>query len=678
MNDRAKDAALAAESGENAHIRRLANAIRALSIDAVEAANSGHPGLPMGMADAATVLFAKFLKFDAADPHWPDRDRFVLSAGHGSMLLYSLLYLAGYGSITLDDIRRFRQLGSPCAGHPEYGHAAGIETTTGPLGQGISNAVGMALAERHMNARFGDELVNHRTYVIASDGDLMEGVSHEAISIAGHMKLSRLIVLYDDNNISIDGPTSLADSTLTRGRFEAAGWAWHECDGLDGESVARALLAAQASDRPVLIQCHTIIGYGAPTKAGTAKAHGEALGKDEAAGAKRNLGIDWPAFSVPDGLLSEWRKIGARGRKAHEEWAARKDRSGRAAEFDRAMKKDIPATLDAALIAHKKAIIANNKPIATRKASEAALEIINAQVPWTLGGSADLTGSNNTRTKGMENLEPPNYGARYMHYGIREHGMAAAMTGMALHGGIIPYGGTFLIFSDYCRPSIRLAAMMRQQVIYVMTHDSIGLGEDGPTHQPIGELAGLRAIPDLLVLRPADAVETAECWQIAIERKEGPSLLALTRQNIGPVRTAHTDENLCRKGAYEVAGSSGAAKVTFLATGSEVELAMKARELLAAEGIAARVVSMPCWKLFEEQPATYRESVLQPRTVRIGIEAAARLGWDRYIGENGKFIGMHSFGASAPYKDVYRHFNITPEAAADAARQALKERHQEE
>ena len=677
MNDRAKDAAFSAEAGENAHIRTLANAVRALSIDGVEAAKSGHPGLPMGMADAATVLFSRFMKFDPSEPRWSDRDRFVLSAGHGSMLLYSLLYLTGYKSITLDDIKHFRQLGSPCAGHPEYGHADGIETTTGPLGQGLSNAVGMALAERILNARFGDDLVNHKTYVIASDGDLMEGISHEAISIAGHQKLAKLIVLHDDNNISIDGPTSLADSTRARMRFEAAGWQTHECDGLNGEDVARALLAAQASDKPVLIQCHTIIGYGAPNKAGTAKAHGEPLGTEEAAAAKKALRWDSPPFTVPDDLMDEWRKIGSRGARAREEWTTRKAKADRdiVSKFDAALKTELPASLKPAMIAHIKKLASEKPNIATRKASELALDVINAEVPWMIGGSADLTGSNNTKTKGMKNIEPDHYDGNYMHYGIREHGMAAAMNGMALHGGIIPYGGTFLIFSDYCKPAIRLGALMGIRVIYVMTHDSIGLGEDGPTHQPVEQLAGLRAMPNLLVMRPADAIETAECWQIALNHTKGPSLLALTRQNIGPVRTTHTDGNLCEHGAYEVAGADGEAKVTFLATGSEVDLALTARDLLKADGISARVVSMPCWELFDQQPATYRENVLQPRTVRIGIEAAASLGWDRYIGENGTFIGMHSFGASAPYKDVYKHFNITPEAAADAARAALKGKH---
>ncbi|HTQ15262.1 MAG TPA: transketolase [Rhizomicrobium sp.] len=650
-------------------IRRLANAIRALAMDAVQAANSGHPGLPMGMADAATVLFAKFLKYDPADPKWPDRDRFVLSAGHGSMLLYALLYLTGYPGITLQDIRNFRKLGSPCAGHPEYWHVPGIETTTGPLGQGIATAVGMAIAERHLNARFGDDLVRHRTWVIASDGDLMEGISHEAISIAGHLRLKNLIVLYDDNNISIDGPTSLADSTDARKRFEAAGWAVHECDGLNGDEVSRALVAAQESDRPVLVMCHTIIGYGAPKKAGTAKAHGEALGEEEIAGARRNL--DWPygPFEIPDDILSAWRGIGARGKAARDAWEARRAKAANR-DFESALKTEIPPSFGEAIAAHKKRMSAE-KPMATRKASEAALEVINTVVPWTVGGSADLTGSNNTKTKETANITPEDFSGRYIHYGIREHGMAAAMNGMALHGGVIPYGGTFLIFSDYCKPAIRISALTGAHVVYVMTHDSIGLGEDGPTHQPIGQLAGLRATPNLLVFRPADAVETAECWELALNHRTGPSLLALTRQNLPTLRTEHTPQNRCAKGAYELAGADGA-KVSILATGSEVEIALKAREILRGEGIAARVVSMPCWELFEQQDETYRDAMLGPGTVRVAIEAAGRLGWDRYIGARGAFIGMSGFGASAPYKDLYSHFGITAEAAADAARKALK------
>jgi len=659
----------------NESVRRLANAIRALSMDAVQVANSGHPGLPMGMADAVTVLFSQFLKFDPADPAWPDRDRFVLSAGHGSMLLYSLLYLTGYPGITIDNIRHFRKLGSPCAGHPEYWHVPGIETTTGPLGQGLGNSVGMALAERILNARFGDDLVNHKTYVLASDGDLMEGVSHEAISIAGHLKLNKLIVLYDDNNISIDGPTSLADSTNTRMRFEAAGWATHECDGLNGKEVADALLAAQASDRPVLIQCHTIIGYGAPTKAGTAKAHGEALGPEEVAGARKALGWPYPPFEIPDDIHSDWRAIGARGKPAHEEWKKRKQgvASDLVRSFESALSGEIPSSLARALSEHKKKMSTEKPAIATRKASELALDVINAQMPNTIGGSADLTGSNNTKTKGMENIEAGTFGGRYLHFGIREHGMVAAMNGMALHGGLIPYSGTFLIFSDYCRPSIRLAALMGIRIIVVATHDSIGLGEDGPTHQPIEQLASLRAIPNLLVFRPADPVETAECWELALGHVKQPSVLALTRQNIPTVRTSHTNENLSARGAYEIAPANGEAKVTLLATGSEVSLALEAQKLLKAQDCAARVVSMPCWELFDQQPATYRDAMLGAGTVKVAIEAAAPMGWDRYIGTDGKFIGMHGFGASAPYKDLYRHFGITAEAAAEAALGALKQ-----
>jgi len=652
--------------------RRLANAIRALSMDAVQAANSGHPGMPMGMADVATVLFSQFLKFDPADPAWPDRDRFVLSAGHGSMLLYSLLYLTGYGSLSLDDIKRFRQLGSPCAGHPEYGHPAGVETTTGPLGQGIATAIGMALAERMLNARFGDGLVDHKTYVIASDGDLMEGVSHEAIGLAGHLKLNRLIVLFDDNHISIDGPTSLSESGDVKKRFEAAGWNVLACDGQDAADVARALSAAQTSGKPVLIACRTTIGFGAPTRAGTAKAHGEALGAEEVAGARKALEWPYEPFVIPNDILSAWREIGARGKSAREAWIARHKADARKGEFDAAIAGEIPASLSAALNEHRKKLSAEKPSVATRKASEMALEVINAIVPTTIGGSADLTGSVNTRTKGMVEIGPDKFAGRFIHYGIREHGMAAAMNGMALHGGLIPYSGTFLVFSDYCRPAIRLAALMGVRVIHVMTHDSIGLGEDGPTHQPVEHLASLRAMPNLLVFRPADAVETAECWELALRHVKSPSILALTRQSLPTLHTAHTDENLSAKGAYELAGAT-AAKVTFLATGSEVEIAMKARDLLAAQNIPARVVSMPCWELFEQQSESYREATLGPGTVKIAIEAAAGFGWDRYIGPNGRFVGMHSFGASAPYKELYKHFGITAEAAADAARSALSE-----
>ncbi|MGH6873071.1 MAG: transketolase [Rhizomicrobium sp.] len=651
-------------------IRRLANAIRGLSLDAVEAAKSGHPGLPLGMADAATVLFSRFLKYDPADPAWPDRDRFVLSAGHGSMMLYSLLYLTGYPGMTLDDIKHFRKLGSPCAGHPEHGHAPGIETTTGPLGQGLANAVGMAIAERHMNARFGDDLVNHKTYVVASDGDLMEGISHEAIGLAGHLKLSNLIVLYDDNDITIDGPRTLSDTGNADERFAAAGWRTDDCNGHDPEEVARCLAEAQHSDRPVMINCRTIIGFGMPTRAGTSKAHSDAPGAEEIAGAKKALDLPQEAFALADGVLDAWREIGRQGAGKHADWKARKARSAQAREFDDALAGHMPASLHDALARYKAKAIAEKPAIATRKASEAVLEVVNAETKLTIGGSADLTPSNNTRTKGFEDIKPGEYGGRYIRYGIREHGMVAAMNGMALHGGVVPYGGTFLIFSDYCKPAIRLSALMKQRVIYVFTHDSIGVGEDGPTHQPVEQLAGLRAIPGLLVLRPADPIETAECWEIALNRHDGPSLLALTRQNLTTLRTESTAKNLCARGAYEIAADL-AAKVSFLATGSEVEMAFAAREILARDGIAARIVSMPCWELFEQQDETYRDAVLGRGTVRVGIEAADRLGWDRYIGENGAFVGMSSFGASAPYKDVYKHFGITAEACAAAARNAL-------
>ena len=656
---------------EQAEIRRLANAIRGLTLDAVQNAKSGHPGLPLGMADAATVLFSQFLKYDPADPNWPDRDRFVLSAGHGSMMLYSLLYLTGYPGMSLDDIKTFRKLGSPCAGHPEHGHAPGIETTTGPLGQGLGNAVGMAIAEAHLNKRFGDDLVNHKTYVICSDGDLMEGISHEAIGIAGHLKLKNLIVLYDDNNITIDGARELSDTTDNNRRFEASGWQVDRCDGHNAADVFRALTAAQKSEKPVMINCKTIIGFGMPTRAGTQKAHSDAPGADEVAGAKKALDLPPGAFTLNDGVLEKWREIGKRGASARAEWNKRKASAQASKDFDDALAGNIPHALHDALNEFKKKAIAEKPSIATRKASEGVLEIVNPIVPFTIGGSADLTPSNNTKTKDIFNFEPATYGGRYMRWGIREHGMCAAMNGMALHGGVIPYGGTFMVFSDYCRPSIRLAALMQQRVIYVMTHDSIGVGEDGPTHQPVEQLAAMRAMPGLLTFRPCDPVETAEAWEIALNKKDGPSFLALTRQNLTPSRTTYTDKNLSAHGAYEIAGAEGEAKVTFFASGSEVELAMQARELLKAGGIAARVVSMPCWSLFEKQDATYRDAVIGNAPVKIAIEAGVRLGWDRYIGADGIFIGMHSFGASAPYKDVYEHFGITAEAAADAAKKAI-------
>jgi transketolase len=657
---------------DQARTRRLANAIRGLAMDAVEQAKSGHPGLPMGMADAATVLFSHFLKYDPANPHWADRDRFVLSAGHGSMLLYALLYLTGYAAPTLDEIRNFRQVGSPCAGHPEYGDLPGIETTTGPLGQGIGNAVGMALAERHLNARFGDDLVNHKTYVIASDGDLMEGISHEAISLAGHLKLANLIVLWDDNKITIDGEISLADSSDIRKRFEAAGWLTDACDGLDARDVHRALTAAQNKNRPVLIACRTIIGFGLPTRAGTQKAHSDAPGAEEIAGAKKALDLPAAAFALNDGVLEEWRTLGKRCSADFAQWTARKKASPRAGEFDAAITSTIPAALVPALVDLKQKLSAEKPNAGTRRTSERVLDVINGILPTTIGGSADLTPSNNTKTKNIDDIKPGDFKGRYVRYGIREHGMAAAMNGMALHQGVIPYGGTFLIFSDYMRPSIRLAALMGVHVVFVMTHDSIGVGEDGPTHQPVEHLPALRAIPNLTVIRPADAVETVEAWEIALNNKKGPTLLAFSRQDVPTLRTVHVAENLVSRGAYEIAGADNA-KLSLLATGSEVGLALQTRDILQADGIAARVVSMPCWSLFEQQSETYREQVLGKGTVKVAIEAAVREGWDRYIGSHGRFVGMHSFGASGPYKNVYKHFAITPEAAADAARAALKE-----
>ncbi|OJU10118.1 MAG: transketolase [Alphaproteobacteria bacterium 64-11] len=664
------------QAPEQAEVRRLANAIRVLTLDAVETAKSGHPGLPLGMADVATVLFRRFLKHDAADPAWPDRDRFILSGGHGSMLLYSLLWLMGYPKVTIDELKHFRKVGSPTAGHPEYGHLPGIETTTGPLGQGIGNSVGFALAEAILNARFGPELVAHKTYVIASDGDLMEGISQEAITLAGHLRLKNLIVMWDHNNITIDGAISLADSTDQLERFRAAGWTVDACDGHDAADIARALDAAQDATRPVLIACKTIIGFGMPGRQGTQKAHSDAPGAEIVAGARKEL--DWPyePFVVPDDILKDWRAIGSKGAAARKDWLARKAGSPKAKEFDDTMAGVLPQSLDGALLALKQKIASEKPSAGTRKMSEQALNVINAELPFTIGGSADLTPSNNTRTRNISEIGPDRFDGRYVHYGIREHGMCAAMNGMALHGGILPYGGTFMVFSDYCRPAIRLAALMGIRVVFVMTHDSIGVGEDGPTHQPVEHLAALRAIPNLLVMRPADGVETAECWELAVKSENRPSLIAFSRQDVPTLRENPTAENLCARGAY-VLVEDAAAKVTLLASGTEVSLAMEARVKLAAEGIAARVVSMPSWLLFEAQPLDYRRAVLGPGTVKVAIEAAVREGWDRYIGsqlldgEAGAFIGMHSFGASGPYKDVYAKFGITADAAVAAAKKLL-------
>jgi transketolase len=651
---------------------RMANAIRFLAADAVEAAKSGHPGMPMGMADAATVLFTRFLKFDAADPRWPDRDRFVLSAGHGSMLLYALLHLTGYADFPIEELKNFRQLGARTAGHPEYGHGAGIETTTGPLGQGLANAVGMALAERHLAARFGAGLVDHYTYVIAGDGCLMEGISHEAASLAGHLGLARLIVLFDDNHISIDGPTDLAVSDDVLERFDAYGWDTSAADGHDHEAVAEAIARARTTDKPSLIALRTTIGFGAPKKAGTAATHGAPLGAEEIKGAREKLGWTAAPFDVPDDVLDAWRAAGARGAAERQSWARRLAAAADCAAFNSALAGDLPATFDAALAAYANRISVEKPAWATRKASQEALEALTPVVPEMVGGSADLTGSNNTRSKVQGILDRDHYGGRYIHYGVREHAMAATMNGMALHGGIIPYGGTFLVFTDYCRPSIRLSALMGIRVIYVMTHDSIGLGEDGPTHQPVEHLMSLRAMPNLVVFRPADAVETAECWALALARKDGPSVLALTRQNVPAVRDRTWTANRSAEGAYVLAEAEGRARqVTLLATGSEVSVAMEARALLARDGIAAAVVSMPSFELFDARPATERDAVLGADTVRVAIEAGSGFGWERYLGLWGGFVGMTGFGASAPAEGLYRHFGITAEAAAQKARALL-------
>jgi len=652
--------------------RRLANAIRALAMDAVEAANSGHPGMPMGMADAATALFTRHLKFDAADPGWPDRDRFVLSAGHGSMLLYALLYLTGYAEPTIDDIKRFRQLGSPCAGHPENFELPGVEVTTGPLGQGLAMAVGLAMAERHLNAEFGDDLVDHKTFVVAGDGCLMEGVNHEAVGLAGNLKLGRLIVLWDDNRITIDGSTSLSRNEDVIARFAASAWHTVECDGLDSGKVSKAIEEAIADPRPSLIRCKTIIGYGAPNLQGTAATHGAALGADEIAAARKELGWDYPPFEIPQDVLSSWREAGKRGQPEHVEWKRRLEASGRKEEF---LARIAGKADDSWLKPCVDSLLANPPTVATRKSSEMALEVINKAIPGTVGGSADLTGSNNTKTKNLEALTADNYGGRYVYYGIREFGMAAAMNGMALHGGVIPYGGTFLVFTDYARPAIRLSAIQQARVIYVMTHDSIGLGEDGPTHQPIEHLQSLRAMPGLEVFRPADAVETAECWALALA-SGGPSILALTRQNLPPLRTEAAGGNLCARGAYRLRSAKGDRRAVILATGSEVQVALGAAAKLEEQGIGADVVSMPCTERFDAQPADYRNDILpeDSSVLRVSIEAGTTFGWERYTGLDGVRVGIDRFGVSATAKDAYNFFNITPDAVAARVIDTLQQR----
>jgi transketolase len=647
----------------------MANAIRALTMDAVHRAKSGHQGMPLGMADVATVLWTRFLKFDAADPHWPDRDRFVLSAGHGSMLLYALLHLTGFEAMTMEEIKNFRQWGSLTPGHPEYGHTPGVETTTGPLGQGFAAAVGMAMAERSLAARYGEKLVDHRTFVIAGDGCLMEGVSHEAASLAGRLKLSKLTVLFDDNDTTIDGRATIAETGDQVARFKAAGWATKRIDGHDYGQITRALRWARRQQKPSFIACKTLINRGAGPLEGDEHGHGYALFDKEIAAAREAMGWPWPPFEIPDDVLKVWRKAGRRGQGARRRWRGRLARDEHRAAFERAIRGDLPEKAFAALDAHIAKCAAERPAAATRVHSGAALEALVPAIPEMIGGSADLTGSNNTQIKGMTAFDAPDYARRYVHYGVREHGMAAAMNGMAVHGGLIPYSGTFLVFSDYSRAAIRVGALMGARVIHVMTHDSIGLGEDGPTHQPVEHLAALRAMPNLLVFRPADAVETAECWKAALMEWKSPSLMALSRQKTAAVRTSGGD--LALRGAYELAPASGRAQVTLFASGTEVAIAMAARDLLAKEGVGARVVSTPCWELFERQTSAYQSEVIGQARVRVAVEAAARQGWERFIGEDGVFVGMKSFGASAPFERLYQEFRITPEAVAEAAKGRL-------
>ncbi|MEQ8309728.1 MAG: transketolase [Sphingopyxis sp.] len=641
--------------------RQLANAIRALAMDAVQAANSGHPGMPMGMADVATVLYSDYLKFDPSDPKWADRDRFVLSAGHGSMLAYATLHLAGYARPTIDDIRNFRQLHSPCAGHPENFELAGVETTTGPLGQGLATAVGMAIAERHLNALYGDELVDHRTWVIAGDGCLMEGINHEAIGLAGHLGLGRLIVLWDDNKITIDGSTDLSTSEDVKARYAATGWHVESCDGHDPADIRRAIDAALADSRPSLVACRTIIGFGAPNKQGTSATHGAPLGAEEIAAARTALGWAADPFVIPADVAAAWAAFGDKGKKLHADWNDRLANSEKKSDFNNRLSgKVVPGD---AFKAYLDGLVAEPPKVATRKASENTLTALTADIASLIGGSADLTGSNNTKTSSTKALTKEDYSGRYIYYGIREFGMAAAMNGMALHGGVVPYGGTFLVFADYCRAAIRLSALQRQRVVYVMTHDSIGLGEDGPTHQPIEHLQSLRAMPNLLVMRPADAVETAECWALALAQQDRPSLLALTRQNLPPVRHDVT-KNLCAKGGYRLRAASAARKVVLVATGSEVSLALEVADKLEAAGQGADVVSMVSTQLFDEQDAAWQADILPDDALIVSIEAGTTFGWERYTGRHGLRFGIDSFGASAPIEDLFKHFGLTADAIA--------------
>jgi transketolase len=651
--------------------QRMADAIRFLAMDGVQAANSGHPGMPMGMADAAVALFADHMNIDPSDPQWPDRDRFVLSAGHGSMLHYALNHLLGYSDMGSDQLKQFRQLGARTAGHPEYGHAAGIETTTGPLGQGITTAVGMALAERRLASQFGRALVDHYTYVIAGDGCLMEGISHEAIDMAGHLKLGRLIVLWDDNEISIDGDTNIATSTNQLARFKASGWQVARVDGHDIDAVSAAIEVAKKSRKPSLIACKTTIGFGAPNLAGSHKTHGAPLGVDEIQATRDALGWTHPPFEIPDDVRSRWKAIASRGQSSRKNWQSRLDSSAKKIRFERAMSGELPKALTTRMRRYKKELKAELPKVASRQASQMALEVINGAVPAMVGGSADLTGSNLTKTSNMRSITPGNYRGNYVHFGIREHAMGAVMNGMALHGGMIPYGGTFLVFSDYMRGSMRLSALMKQRVIYVLTHDSIGLGEDGPTHQPIEHLAMLRATPNMHVFRPCDAVETAEAWEIALESTETPSVMALSRQGLPTVRTERTNENLTQKGGYILKNVRGTRDLTLMATGSEIAIALEAAEVLESQGRQVAVVSMPCWELFDQQSDQYRQSVLGSAP-RIAVEALTGFGWDRYLRTQDVFIGMNDFGASGPAPELYQHFGITKEAICETAERLIQ------
>lgn len=654
-----------------ASTKQMADAIRVLAMDGVEKAKSGHPGMPMGMADVATVLFSRFMKFDASRPDWADRDRFILSAGHGSMLVYALLHLTGYKAATREELANFRQWGSKTAGHPEYGHMPGVEVTTGPLGQGLATSVGFAMAERHLAAKYGDQLVDHRTWVIAGDGCLMEGVSQEAIALAGRYRLNKLTVLWDDNEITIDGKVSLSDTTDQKGRFKAAGWAVKAIDGHDVDAIKSALKWALRQDRPTLIACKTKIGRGAATMEGSHKTHGAALGAAEVAATR--LGLSWThdPFEIPQEIEKAWRKVGRRGAKDRKAWEARLASSDQAKEFERAMKGDLPEGAFEALDAKIAELVESRPAQATRQSSGAALDQVFATIPELIGGSADLTGSNNTFVAGTPILDAPTYEGRYVNWGVREFGMAAAMNGLALHGGVIPYGGTFMVFSDYSRPAIRLGALMGVRVVHVLTHDSIGLGEDGPTHQPVEHLAALRAIPNLLVFRPADTVEAMECWKLALSAKTSPSAMALSRQKTPAVRTVASQENLCARGAYEIRPANGPAKVTLFGTGTELSLALQAAEKLEAEDIGTRVVSVPCFELFEQQDAAWKASVIGRGTVRVAVEAAIGQGWERFIGEDGAFIGMNGYGASAPAEVLYEKFGITVEAIVTAAKARL-------